>query len=75
MHTRRALGLLLLQANLLQQIFADGVIGRAEKPAEDPRFRDVEPEGDIEATDGVAKKRRRRRRKPTGGDESATVSE
>ena len=45
-------------------------VRRAEKPAEDPRFRDLEPAQD--ATDeeggaGPAKKRRRRRRKPSGG--------
>jgi poly(A) polymerase len=45
-------------------------VRRAEKPAEDPRFRDVEPAqdaGDDEGGAGPAKKRRRRRRKPSGG--------
>jgi poly(A) polymerase len=45
-------------------------VRRAPKPeAEDPRFRDVEPEGAEVGEDGgtsPAKKRRRRRRKPTG---------
>jgi poly(A) polymerase len=46
-------------------------VRRAEKPAEDPRFRDAEPDGDVtdeEGSAGPAKKRRRRRRKPSGGD-------
>jgi poly(A) polymerase len=50
-------------------------VRRAEKPAEDPRFRDVEPEQDAadEAGDaGPAKKRRRRRRKPSGGAAGST---
>jgi hypothetical protein len=45
-------------------------VRRAPKPeGEDPRFRDVEPEGAEVGEDGgtsPAKKRRRRRRKPTG---------
>jgi len=45
-------------------------VRRAPKPeGEDPRFRDVEPEGASGGEDGAAspaKKRRRRRRKPTG---------
>ena len=44
-------------------------VRRAEKPAEDPRFREAEPAegaGDEEGG-GPAKKRRRRRRKPSGG--------
>ncbi len=41
-------------------------VRRAPKPeGEDPRFRDVEPEGE-EGGASPAKKRRRRRRKPTG---------
>jgi poly(A) polymerase len=39
-------------------------VRRAEKPAEDPRFREIEPEVETEASEGVAKKRRRRRRNP-----------
>jgi len=50
-------------------------VRRAEKPAVDPRFREVEPEGEAEASDAPAKKRRRRRRKPTGGGESAPAAE
>jgi poly(A) polymerase len=50
-------------------------VRRAEKPVVDPRFREVEPEGETEASDGAAKKRRRRRRKPTGGGESAPSAE
>ena len=45
-------------------------VRRAPKPeGEDPRFREVEPEGASGGEDGAAspaKKRRRRRRKPTG---------
>ena len=45
-------------------------VRRAPKPeVEDPRFRDVEPDGGDVGEDGAispAKKRRRRRRKPTG---------
>jgi poly(A) polymerase len=41
-------------------------VRRAPKPeGEDPRFREVEPEGEDGAA-SPAKKRRRRRRKPTG---------
>jgi len=41
-------------------------VRRAPKPeGEDPRFREVEPEGE-EGSTSPAKKRRRRRRKPTG---------
>jgi poly(A) polymerase len=45
-------------------------VRRAEKPVEDPRFRDAEPaegSGGDEEGGGPAKKRRRRRRKPSGG--------
>jgi poly(A) polymerase len=48
-------------------------VRRAEKPAEDPRFRELEPEAEPETSEGVAKKRRRRRRKP-GGDGVNVVS-
>jgi poly(A) polymerase len=50
-------------------------VRRAEKPAADPRFRELEPEGEPGGSDGAAKKRRRRRRKPTGGGESAPSAE
>jgi poly(A) polymerase len=50
-------------------------VRRAEKPAEDPRFREIEPEVETEASEGVAKKRRRRRRKPAGDGESPPSAE
>ena len=50
-------------------------VRRAPKPeGEDPRFRDVESEGEAGA-DAPAKKRRRRRRKPTGESGSAPAAE
>jgi poly(A) polymerase len=50
-------------------------VRRAPKPeAEDPRFRDVESEGE-EGTSAPAKKRRRRRRKPTGEAGGAPATE
>jgi poly(A) polymerase len=49
-------------------------VRRAPKPeGEDPRFRELKPEGE-EGADAPAKKRRRRRRKPTG-DAGNTAAE
>jgi len=50
-------------------------VRRAEKPAEDPRFREPEQEVETEASEGVAKKRRRRRRKLAGDGESTPSAE
>jgi poly(A) polymerase len=50
-------------------------VRRAEKPVDDPRFRDVEANAESDASDAPEKKRRRRRRKPTGGGESAPAAE
>jgi poly(A) polymerase len=50
-------------------------VRRAEKPVDDPRFREAEPNADSDASDAPEKKRRRRRRKPTGGGESAPAGE
>jgi poly(A) polymerase len=50
-------------------------VRRAEKPADDPRFREVEADAESSASDAPEKKRRRRRRKPTGGGESAPAAE
>jgi poly(A) polymerase len=54
-------------------------VRRAPKPeAEDPRFRDVAPDGVDMGEDGAespAKKRRRRRRKPTGEAGGAPTTE
>jgi poly(A) polymerase len=54
-------------------------VRRAPKPeAEDPRFRDVAPDGVDTGEDGAespAKKRRRRRRKPTGEAGGAPTTE
>jgi poly(A) polymerase len=50
-------------------------VRRAPKPeGEDPRFREVEPEGE-EGAASSAKKRRRRRRKPTGEAGGAPAAE
>jgi poly(A) polymerase len=50
-------------------------VRRAPKPeAEDPRFREVEPEGE-EGASAPAKKRRRRRRKPAGDAGAAPAAE
>ncbi len=50
-------------------------VRRAPKPeGQDPRFREVEPEGE-EGAASPAKKRRRRRRKPTGEAGSAPAAE
>jgi len=51
-------------------------VRRAPKPeADDPRFRDVEPEGEEGGADAPAKKRRRRRRKPSGDAGAAPAAE
>ena len=51
-------------------------VRRAPKPeGEDPRFREVEPEGEEGAAASPAKKRRRRRRKPGGEVDSAPAAE
>ena len=50
-------------------------VRRAPKPeAEDPRFRDVVPEGE-EGASSPAKKRRRRRRKPSGEAGGSSAAE
>ena len=50
-------------------------VRRAPKPeSDDPRFREVEPEGE-EGAASPAKKRRRRRRKPTGEAGGAPAAE
>ena len=52
-------------------------VRRADKPAQDPRFREDDVVAPAEAVDADAspKKRRRRRRKPTGGSDGAVTGE
>jgi poly(A) polymerase len=52
-------------------------VRRADKPAEDPRFRVDDPTsaGNLGTSDPIAKKRRRRRRKPSGGVDGAGTGE